>query len=116
MFDFSRSLGDAVKRARGRLGLTQAQVADAIDADVRTVMNIENYKGNPKLEILYPLVRCLHIDPREIFTPEMQRGNPALFQLRMLIDTCSDQEAEDLVKVVQTVLSVMRRSDVVTIK
>lgn len=116
MFDFSRSLGDAVKRARGRLGLTQAQVADAINADVRTVMNIENYKGNPKLEILHPLVRYLGFDPREIFTPEMQRETPSRVHLRMLIDTCSDQEAEDLVKVVQTVLSVMRHGDAVEIK
>lgn len=47
MRDFSRPLGDAVKRARGEQDLTQAQVAGMIDKDTRTVMNIENYKGNP---------------------------------------------------------------------
>ena len=45
MQEFSQPLGDAVKKARGELGLTQNQVADQIDVDVRTVMNIENYKG-----------------------------------------------------------------------
>ena len=54
MPEFTRPLGDAVKRARGELEITQRQVAEAADVDVRTVLNIENYKGNPKLEVLYP--------------------------------------------------------------
>lgn len=48
MHEYSRPLGDAIKRARGKLGLTQNEVADKADIDVRTVLNIENYKGNPK--------------------------------------------------------------------
>ena len=31
MSEYSRSLGDAVKRARGKAGLTQNEVAEAID-------------------------------------------------------------------------------------
>lgn len=86
MQEYSRSLGDVIKRARGKLGLTQNEVADAADIDVRTVLNIENYKGNPKMEVLYPLVRALKIDAREIFNPEIQRESPALRQLRLLIE------------------------------
>ena len=59
MPEYARLLGDAVKRARGDLGLTQNEVANAADVDVRTVLNIENYKGNPKMEVLFPLVRTL---------------------------------------------------------
>ena len=55
MHEYSRPLRDAIKRARGKLGLTQSEVADKADIDVRTVLNIENYKGNPKMEVLYPL-------------------------------------------------------------
>lgn len=92
MQEYSRSLGDVIKRARGKLGLTQNEVADAADIDVRTVLNIENYKGNPKMEVLYPLVRALKIDAREIFNPEIQRESPALRQLRLLIEECSEEE------------------------
>lgn len=67
MQSYSRPLGDAVKRARAELGFTQNQVAEAADIDVRTVLNIENYKGNPKMEVLFPLVRVLKMDSREIF-------------------------------------------------
>lgn len=108
MQEFSRPLGDAVKRARGELDLTQAQVASRIDKDTRTVMNIENYKGNPKLEVLYPLVRALKIDPREIFHPEMQRESPAIRQLRFLIEDCTEQEAATLIPVIEAVISALR--------
>ena len=99
MQEYSRSLGDVIKRARGKLGLTQNEVADAADIDVRTVLNIENYKGNPKMEVLYPLVRDLKIDAREIFNPEIQRESPALRQLRLLIEECSEEEAEAIIPV-----------------
>ena len=81
MPEYTYTLGDVVKRARGKSGLTQSEVAEAANIDVRTVLNIENYKGNPKMEVLYPLVRVLKIDAREIFYPEIHRKTPALCQL-----------------------------------
>lgn len=108
MPEYSRPLGDAIKRARGKLGLTQNEVADAAEIDVRTVLNIENYKGNPKLEVLYPLVRALRIDAREIFNPEMRRETPALRQLRLLIEECSEEEAAAIIPVFQAVLTALR--------
>ena len=108
MSEYARPLGDAVKRARGRLDLTQGEVADQIDVDVRTVMNIENYKGNPKMEVLFPLVRALKIDAREIFNPELRRESPAIRQLRLLIEECSEDEAEAIIPVIEAVLNALR--------
>ncbi len=108
MSEYSRPLGDAVKRARGELDLTQRQVADAADIDMRTVLNIENYKGNPKLEVLFPLVRALKIDPREIFYPELRRESPALRRLRLMIEECSEEEAALLVPAVESILSALK--------
>lgn len=116
MHEYSRPLGDAIKRARGKLELTQNEVADAADIDVRTVLNIENYKGNPKMEVLFPLVRVLKIDAREIFNPEIQRETPALRQLRLLIEECSEQEAEAIIPVFQSVLSALRDKNTISIK
>ena len=108
MPDYSKPLGDGVKRARKRLDLTQNEVADSIDVDVRTIINIENYKGNPKLEVLYPLIRSLKIDAREIFYPEMQRESPALRQLRLLVEDCSEEEAATIIPVLQSVIAALR--------
>lgn len=108
MPEYSRPLGDAVKRARGKLGLTQNEVADAADVDVRTVLNIENYKGNPKMEVLFPLVRALKIDAREIFYPEIRRESPAIRQLRLLIEECSEGEVAAMIPVFEAVLNALR--------
>ena len=111
MQDYSHPLGDAVKIARSKLGLTQEQVASQIGADTRTIMNIENYKGNPKMKTLFPLIRLLKIDAREIFNPEMQRESPAIRQIRFLIEECSEHEAAALIPVIQSVLSTLRAKE-----
>lgn len=40
MTEYSRSLGDAVKKVRDKMGLSQNQTAALIRADERTIMNI----------------------------------------------------------------------------
>lgn len=108
MSDFTHPLGDTVKRAREKQKLTQAQVADSIDIDMRTVLNIENYKGNPKMEILFPLIRVLRIDPNEIFYPERQHETLDTKYLRFLIENCSELEAKTLIPIIEAVLSALR--------
>lgn len=116
MSEYTHTLGDIVKRARGKSGLTQSEVADAANIDVRTVLNIENYKGNPKMEVLYPLVRVLKIDAREIFNPEMQRESPALRQLRLLVEDCNEEEAAAIIPIFNSILSVLRERNATRIE
>ena len=116
MPEYTYTLGDVVKRARGKSGLTQSEVAEASNIDVRTVLNIENYKGNPKLEVLYALVRTLNIDSQEIFYPEIQRKTPSLCQLRLLIEDCSEEEAAAIIPIFKAVLSVLRAQNSIKIE
>lgn len=108
MSEYAQPLGDAVRNARVKSKLTQNRLADILNIDVRTIIKIESYQGNPKMEILYPLVRALHIDVREIFNPEMQRESPAITELRLAIEDCSEEEAEALLPVINAVLSALR--------
>jgi len=108
MQEFSQALGDTVKVAREQLGLTQNQIAMQIGADQRTVLNIENYRSNPKMETLYPLIRTLRIDAREIFNPEMKRESPSIRKLRFMIEDCSEQEAATLAPIIEIILKTLR--------
>ena len=63
------------------------------------------------MEVLYPLLRTLNIDPREIFNPEMGRESHAHYQLRTLIDKCSEEEAATILPVREAVLSALRSKD-----
>ena len=47
-FDF-HGLGAALKRAREKKGWTQAYVAELVDRDSRTIMNIENKRAISQL-------------------------------------------------------------------
>lgn len=91
--------------------MTQNVVADRVDVDVRTVMNIENHKGNPKLEVLFPLIRELKIDPSTIFYPEMAHNRVGIEHMNQLLSKCSDEEVEALLVVCETVLSAIRSTN-----
>lgn len=116
MQEFSYPLGDAIKRVRGELGLTQSQVAEKSGIDARTVMNIENYKGNPKLEVLYPLIRSLKIDSREVFYPELLRDIPGLRRLRFLVEDCSEEEALSLAPIIESIIAAIRTNSAIKIQ
>ena len=108
MPEYSHYLGEAVKTARIKQGLTQKQVTEDLHIDDRTLSNIERDLGNPRLEILYPMIRYLNVDPRDIFYPEMKRDTPSLRHLRVLIENCSEEEAEALIPVFYSIFNVFR--------
>ena len=68
------------------------------------------------MEVLYPLVRVLKIDAREIFNPEMQRESPALRQLRLLVEDCNEEEAAAIIPIFNSILSVLRERNATRIE
>ena len=54
-FDF-HGLGAALKRAREEKGWTQAYVAELVDRDSRTIMNIENKGQYPSFDLFVKLI------------------------------------------------------------
>lgn len=110
MSDLSRMLGDAFKAARGKTGLSQQQVGRAAGVDYRTVLDIENYRGNPTFSRLYALIRVYKMDPRIIFYPELQQESPAISQLKALINDCTEEEAYAIYPVVLSAINMLRNS------
>lgn len=116
MLQNKQQLANAVKKARLELGLTQEQVAEKCNTDVRTIINLEKGRGNPKLETLFPLIRVLKIDAREIFDETVKLDAPAVRHLRLLLNDCSDEEAAVLLPVVESVLNAIRSSKAISIE
>ena len=116
MRNYSLSLGNELKRTREKLRLSQRKVADAAGIDTRTVLDIENYRGNPKLEVLYPLVRTTNMDPCAIFFPELLRDSPMLSELRLLVEKCSEEEAVVMIEVFKTVLNAIRNNNSIDLR
>ena len=84
MHVFSRPLSESVKKARIKMNLTQEQVGALADTNTRTISSIENGKSNTRMNILYPLIRALRIDPNEIFYPELCADSSVKHQLHVL--------------------------------
>lgn len=110
MQQYSQRLADAVKKARSELGLTQEEVADKCDTDVRTIINIEMSRGNPKLKTLFRVIRALRIDARELFDDDLQNDRPSIRRAYLLINECSEEEAATLLPVIEAVLTALRSS------
>lgn len=108
MSNYEKPLGDAVRKARVMLDLTQRSLAEKLGVDERTILNIESYHGNPEMKNLFPLVRTLNIDPWEIFYPELEQENPSFRQLRIELKECSDAEIAALIPVVEAALNIVK--------
>lgn len=109
MLRHKKILGDAVRRARVSLHLTQNQVAALADTTCHTISDIENYKGNPKYTLLFALIRELGLNENEIFHPEQkQRISAAAQRSKALLDNCSEEELERLLPILEAALTAIR--------
>lgn len=78
MQDIKQNLANVVRKARTELGLSQEKLAELLNLDQRTILNIEAGRGNPKFEKLYPLITYLKIPADKIFYPDSETQTPSL--------------------------------------
>ena len=108
MDDWLKHFGEIVLKAREGLGMTQLEVGNAVNVDQRTIHNIEHGLSNPTIKILFPLIRVLNIDPKDIFYPEHAQDSPARKQLLQMIEHCDEREASTLLGITRDILSAIR--------
>lgn len=116
MSGYAKILGDIIKARRLELNLTQSEVAEKNDVDVRTILNIENHKGNPKWEILYPLIRALEIDVSALFYPERNPERDDLTRFYLLLSQCTGGELQALYPICEAVLTALRSNSCMQIE
>lgn len=111
MQDIKQNLANAVREARTDLGLTQEKLAEILNLDTRTILNIEAGRGNPKFEKLYPLITYLRIPADKIFYPNYKEQSPTLQRLITLLNDCTEQEADALMPMVRYMLDLLRKQE-----
>ena len=115
MNEIKQNLAAAVREARNELGLSQEKLAEILNLDQRTILNIEAGRGNPKFEKLYPLVTYLKIPADKIFYPDSNAEMPNLQKLYTLMSDCTDQEASAILPMVRYLISLLRNQDDTTL-
>lgn len=111
MNEIKQNLAIAVREARTELGLSQERLAELLNLDQRTILNIEAGRGNPKFEKLYPIVTYLKIPADKIFYPNSQTQTPNLQKLFTLLSDCTEQEANDLLPIIRNLLDLVRQQN-----
>lgn len=105
------NLGNVIRQAREQAGLTQSKLSEALDLGDKTILNIENYRGNPKFDSLFRLVNYLKIPGDKLFYPETAGDSSSKKLLLIEIRSCNEMEAAELLRVVRYMLELLRRPD-----
>ena len=116
MIDYLLSLGTIVKENRIKMGLTQNKLAELADIDAQTVQNIELFRTDPKMSVMFPLIRALHIDPRDVYYPELRDTQEARTELDMLLADCSEEQIRAILPVIRAALDLLKAKDGIAVK
>ena len=71
-----KRVGKVMQVARISKGVTQAALADKVEASERTIIALENGKRNPTFETLFKIIHVLSIPADLIFRPDDMPATP----------------------------------------
>ena len=83
-----KMLGDIIKEERIRRNLSQNALAEQAHVSLRTVSDIENYRGNPQLETLCSLAVYLNISIDAIIYEQKPFNDPLINQIILELNQC----------------------------
>lgn len=93
IFDFV-TIGNKLYSIRKRMGMTQAEVAEAAGLSDRTYADIERGSVNMRIETILRICSVLHITPDEILTEEASPLTSKQDELWQQLNLCSAKEKE----------------------
>jgi len=106
----NKNLAHIVRQARKECGLSQEKLAEILNIDQRTILNIESGHGNPKFEKLFAIVFYLKIPGDCIFYPGCENLSPKHQKLFTLLKTCSEQEIGDLLPIINALVDLSQKN------
>lgn len=103
LFDF-HIIGNKLLAIRKRMGMTQAEVAEAAGLSDRTYADIERGSVNMRIETILRICEVLHITPDEILTEESQTLSAQQEELLSRLNECSPKDKETALKLLTVYL------------
>ena len=103
-FDF-HGLGAALKRAREEKGWTQAYVAELVDRDSRTIMNIENKGQYPRFDLFVKLITMFDNSVDQYFYPSKTKGSECRKRIDAMLNSLDEKELKILEATIQAMMA-----------
>ena len=103
IFDL-RTIGTKLLTIRKRMGMTQAEVAEAAGLSDRTYADIERGSVNMRTETILRICSVLHITPDEILTEESASLAARQAELTERLTTCNPKDKETALQLLSVYL------------
>lgn len=87
-----KKLGDCVREKRQLRDLSQNSLAENAKISLRTVSDIENYKGNPQLDTLSALANYLDISLDEIVRSDKTEPDSTMQEIMNELIQCTEEQ------------------------
>ena len=103
LFDF-HAIVNKLLASRKRIGLTQAEVAEAAGLSDRTYADIERGTANMRIETLLSICGVLHITPDEVLTEEAPMVAARQVELWSRMASLSPKDRETALRLLEVYL------------
>lgn len=98
------TIGSKLYAIRKRMGMTQAEVAEAAGLSDRTYADIERGTVNMRTETILRICNVLHITPDEILTEENESLAARQEEILARLNTCSPKDKETALQLLSVYL------------
>ena len=88
------AIGNKLLSIRKRMGMTQAEVAEAAGLSDRTYADIERGSVNMRIETILRICNALHITPDEVLTEENSVASVRQSELMDRLNACNPKDRE----------------------
>ena len=103
IFDM-RAIGNKLLAIRRRMGMTQAEVAEAAGLSERTYADIERGSVNMRTETMLRICQVLHVTPDEIMTEEAESAATRQAELWERMNACNPKDKETALRLLTVFL------------
>ena len=103
VFDLN-AIGNKLLSIRKRLGMTQADVAEAAGLSERTYADIERGTVNMRIETILRICNVLHITPDEVLTEENISQHMQQTELLDRLNACNPKDRETALQLLSVYL------------
>ncbi|QNK40009.1 helix-turn-helix transcriptional regulator [Caproicibacter fermentans] len=104
MDELLNNYGQTIKDARLAAGMTQDALAEQIGVTTRYIMAIENENKQPRMKVLFKLIRALKISADTIFYPEIQHADKKREHIVHMIQLCDERDLQVVMATVKALL------------
>ena len=99
-----RKIGDKLYSIRKKMGMTQAELAEAAKLSDRAYADIERGEANMRTETLLRICSVLYITPDEILTEENDATSAKQEELMARLSSCPPKNRETALRLLEVYL------------